>query len=137
MSKFKFIGQKFGCHIDYAFLGTCDIRYFWNKPFLTSRPPLLNTFTTKSYLRSETYTAYKFYALYTQTTALLGEFLFVRRKCHARLRSVFSLYQVIVQDYSSHMGLGLRYHIWPKTFCTENHNEMLRLYGAQNLLHIR
>jgi len=39
--------------------------------FLTSRRPFLITFTTKSYLRSETHTAYKFYSLYPQITAFL------------------------------------------------------------------
>jgi len=44
---------------DYGFL---DMRhpFFQTKLFLTSRCPFLITFTTKSYLRSETYTAYKF-----------------------------------------------------------------------------
>jgi len=46
--------------------GTCDIRYFRTKLFLTSRHPFLITFTTKSYLRSETYIACKFYTLYPQ-----------------------------------------------------------------------
>jgi len=38
------------------FPGTRDIRYFQTKLFLTSRPPFLITFTTKSYLRSEKHT---------------------------------------------------------------------------------
>jgi len=41
-----------------------DIRYFRTTQFLTSRRPFLIIFTTKSYLRSESFTAYKFYALY-------------------------------------------------------------------------
>jgi len=44
--------------------GTRDIRYFWTKLFFTSICPLLITFATKLYLRSETFISYKFYAGY-------------------------------------------------------------------------
>jgi len=44
--------------------GTRDIRYFQTKLFFTSIHPLLITFATKLYLRSETYISYKFYARY-------------------------------------------------------------------------
>jgi len=50
------------------FPGTCDIRYFRNKLFLTSRGPFLITCTTKSYLHSEAYTAYHFYTLYPKNS---------------------------------------------------------------------
>jgi len=53
-------------------MSSWDIRYFRTKPFLTSRRPFLIIFTTKSYLRSETYAAYKFYALYPQGVFLWG-----------------------------------------------------------------
>jgi len=76
--------------------GTHDIRYFQTKLIFTSICPLLITFATKLYLRSETYIAYKFYALYHQKGDFLeGDFLFVRRKRHAPIRSFFS-YQVMV-----------------------------------------
>jgi len=51
--------------------GTHDTRYFQTKLIFTSICPLLITFATKLYLRSETYIAYKFYALYHQK----GDFL--------------------------------------------------------------
>jgi len=63
---------------------------------LTSRRPFLITFITKSYLRSETYAAYKFDILYSQS--LTGEFLFVFGKRHARLDPLFFI--------SSH-GVGI------------------------------
>jgi len=46
----------------------------------------LITFTTKSYLRSKTYTAYKFYTLYPQKEDFQRRIFVVRRKRH---RSVF------------------------------------------------
>jgi len=65
--------------------GTRDIRYSLTRLFFTSICPLLITFATKLYPRSETYISHKFYAEYHQK----GNFLFVRRKRHARVRSVF------------------------------------------------
>jgi len=65
--------------------GTHDNRYFQTKLLFTSKRPLLITFATKLYLRSETYISYKFYAGYHQKE----DFLFVRRKRPARVRSVF------------------------------------------------
>jgi len=62
---------------------------------LTYQRQFLITFTTKSYLRRETYVAYKFYTLYPRKE-IFREFLFVRRKRHARFRSVFTSYQVMV-----------------------------------------
>jgi len=56
------------------FLGTCDIRYFRNKLCLTCRRLSLTTFTTKSYLRSETYIIYKFYTLYPKKVFFEGNF---------------------------------------------------------------
>ena len=61
---------------------------FPDQTIFTSIYPLLNTFATKFYLRSETYVSYKFYAGYHQKGDFL-DFLFVRRKRHARFRSVF------------------------------------------------
>jgi len=55
------------------FPGTCDIRYFRTTLFLTSRRPFSITFTKKSYLRSETYIAYKFYTLFPKKTAFQRE----------------------------------------------------------------
>jgi len=63
---------------------------------------LLIIFATKLYLHSGTYISYKFYAGYHQKGRLFrGEFLFVRIKRHACVRSVLS-YQVMVQKDSSH-----------------------------------
>jgi len=42
--------------------------------------------------------------------------LFVRRKRQARFRSVFSSYQIMVQQDSSQISFGG--HIWSNTFCT-------------------
>ena len=55
------------------------ITFFWDmrhplfpdELFLTSRSSFLITYATISYLRSKTYIAYKFYALYPQITAFL------------------------------------------------------------------
>jgi len=60
---------------------------------------LLITFATKLYLPSETYISYKFYALYHQK----GDILSVRRKRHARIRSIFFSDEVMVLEDSSHM----------------------------------
>ena len=60
---------------------------------------ILISFTIKSYLRSETHIAYKFYALTTKQLFFRREFLFVRRKRHRVLDPFFSYYQV--------MGVGL------------------------------
>ena len=51
---------------------SCDMRQpsFSHQLFLTSRRSFLITFTTKSYLHSETHTVHNFYTLYLQTTAL-------------------------------------------------------------------
>jgi len=51
--------------------------------FFTSIYPLLIAFATKFYLRSEICISYKFYAGYHQKRD------FLRRKRHARFRSVF------------------------------------------------
>jgi len=65
--------------------GTRDVRYFRTKLFFTSIRLLLIPFATTFYLRSETYILYKVCEGYHQK----GDFLFVRRKRHARARSIF------------------------------------------------
>ena len=69
--------------------GTRDICYFQTKLFSTFTCPLLITFATKLYLRNGAYISYKFYAVHHQKHG----FLFMRRKSHALVRSVFSSYQ--------------------------------------------
>jgi len=65
--------------------------------FFTSICPLLITFATNFYLLRETYISCKFYAGYHQKRDFLeGDFLFVRRKRHARVRSVFFSHKVMV-----------------------------------------
>jgi len=61
--------------------GIRDIRYFRKKLFFTSTT-VVNHFATKSYLRSETYISYKYYALYHHKGVLRREFsLYVETSC--------------------------------------------------------
>ena len=79
--------------------GTHDVRYFRTKLFFTSICPLLINFATKLHLPSEMYISYKFYA----KRFFRGDFLFVRRKRHARVRSVFFISdQVMVLELFTH-----------------------------------
>ena len=88
------------------FPGWCDIRYFRTNYFDFSTTPFNHLqhlqYRSKSYLRSETHIAYKFYTMYPKMGFFRWEFLFVRRKRHVRFKSVFSSYQVVVQEDSSH-----------------------------------
>ena len=112
------------------FPGTCHIRYFRNKLFLTSRHPLskqnrICAFRTKSYLRSEILIEYKFYALYPQTTAFLeGNFCLCIENV-MRVLNPFFLH--INHGVRNTLRIqGFRCHIWPKTFFTWNHIDMFR-----------
>jgi len=60
--------------------------------FLTSRCPFLITFTTKSHLRSETHTAYKFYTLYHQTTVFSDENVYLCVENEMRVLDPFFLH---------------------------------------------
>ena len=78
------------------FTGTCDIRQFLTKVFLTSGCLFLITFTTKLYPRSETPEHANFLHSTKKSCFFRAKFWFVRRKWHARFRSVLYLYQVMV-----------------------------------------
>jgi len=71
------------------------MRFVRTKLFYTSRRPLLIAFTTKLYLRSE----HRYHSNFMHCTTKEGfytwDFLFVRIKRHARVRSIFSSYQVM------------------------------------------
>jgi len=90
---------------DYVFLGHVRSIIF---DFPTS---IFITFTTKSYLRSETHIAYKFCTMYPKQLLFRRNFLFVRRKRHACFRSSFSSYQVIVYVCSSRNRFLMSYQL--------------------------
>ena len=83
---------KFDCMVQSHVTSAISIPNY----FFTNNCPLLINFAIKFYLRSETFTSYKFCAGHPKK----GAFLFVRRKRHARVRPVYFSYKVMVQEGS-------------------------------------
>jgi len=80
--------------ISLHFPRTCDIRFFRTKLFLSSRRPFLPDFTTKSYLRSETYIIRKSIHCAARKSMFWGEFCL----CVEKVMRVFHPFFFISSD---------------------------------------
>ena len=100
--------------------GTCEIRYFHTKLFCTSIiRPLLITFATKLYLRSETYTSYKFYALNHKNGILSVFFVWPCKKSCTCQICIFS-YKFMEYDDSSRIKYRWSY-LFKQVFHLKSH----------------
>jgi len=98
------------------FPGTCNVHYFQTKLILTSLRPFLITYTTKPYVRSETYIAYKFYALYPKKGILEGNFCLCVENVMRVLDPLFLHIKSWCRKTLNILGFGG--HNWKNTFCT-------------------
>jgi len=85
----------------------------------TLDPPMVNHFRNKIVSASAQRNVHIIQILYRvppKTGLFRGDFLFVRRKCHARVTSGFFSDQVVVLEDSSHITYWRSF--WPNRFCT-------------------
>ena len=98
--------KKFGIMLPIISLrlpGTRDIRYFRTKLCFTSRRPLFNHFRNKIVSAQRNIHIIQILCPVPPNRGFYRDILFVCKKRHPRVRSVFSSYQVMVLGGSSHI----------------------------------